>query len=577
MVLALLVSGVFGARTALGQDPPPSIGHASVIAQGVAAMPAEHIAWRITRASVAQTVERAARVPPGFVLVADGALAVNDLVTGAQVRLEGDEATFLRAGAEVQEAPLDGGAASLYRIDLVAAASANDAQGDEILFVGQPFASPGGSRELELARDILDPDESAVLAPGDAAGSVLFLVTGGAVELTPVDDDTAAPVTLPQGQAVALGADVDVRATDPAGASFVTARIGPEVPPPALAQEAPPPEPASLTLQALACPVAYEGERFATDCTSPLADLAFTLSGAATGIAVEAVSADKGITAFAGLPPDTYILSGGVPREFAREAAFCADAVGATVRTESAEVPGFGKTLTLAEGQNATCAWYVIPEDLRGEIGGTAAVAVYLCPGMPSDPSAECTVGDATGTVIDGPVALTTGEGSAVPVRIHGGNWVWGEDEGLPPGTYLVQPGGIAVPDGYEFLEVRGAAAAGTGWSFTIDEANPIANLSVIFVPAATPQPQGQEQEPEQAQNQDVDSDGDGLTDVQEAKLGTDPANPDSDGDGISDGDEQQIGTNALLVDTDGDGFTDNDEIVAGTDPLDPASTPLPG
>lgn len=51
-----------------------------------------------------------------------------------------------------------------------------------------------------------------------------------------------------------------------------------------------------------------------------------------------------------------------------------------------------------------------------------------------------------------------------------------------------------------------------------------------------------------------VDTDGDGLTDEEEAALGTDPNNRDSDGDGISDG----------------------DEVAAGTDPLDPLD-PVPG
>lgn len=43
-----------------------------------------------------------------------------------------------------------------------------------------------------------------------------------------------------------------------------------------------------------------------------------------------------------------------------------------------------------------------------------------------------------------------------------------------------------------------------------------------------------------------VDSDGDGLTDGQEAELGTDPNNPDTDGDGINDGDEVANGTDPL-------------------------------
>jgi Concanavalin A-like lectin/glucanases superfamily/Bacterial TSP3 repeat len=59
------------------------------------------------------------------------------------------------------------------------------------------------------------------------------------------------------------------------------------------------------------------------------------------------------------------------------------------------------------------------------------------------------------------------------------------------------------------------------------------------------------------------DSDGDGLTDLQEAYLGTDPHNPDTDGNGVSDGDE----------DFDHDGLSNVRELnVYHTDPLDPNS-----
>jgi len=43
-----------------------------------------------------------------------------------------------------------------------------------------------------------------------------------------------------------------------------------------------------------------------------------------------------------------------------------------------------------------------------------------------------------------------------------------------------------------------------------------------------------------------LDSDGDGLTDAEEAELGTDPLLEDSDGDGFTDGEEVEVGTGPL-------------------------------
>jgi len=68
----------------------------------------------------------------------------------------------------------------------------------------------------------------------------------------------------------------------------------------------------------------------------------------------------------------------------------------------------------------------------------------------------------------------------------------------------------------------------------------------------------------------DVDTDGDGLTDGEEALLGTDPEDADSDGDGLTDG-EEVIGpdgnalsgdeTDPLDADTDDDGLSDGAEV----------------
>lgn len=69
----------------------------------------------------------------------------------------------------------------------------------------------------------------------------------------------------------------------------------------------------------------------------------------------------------------------------------------------------------------------------------------------------------------------------------------------------------------------------------------------------------------------EVDSDGDGLTDEQEAALGTDPNDADTDDDGLTDGAEvNEHGTDPLYEDSDYDGLSDGDEVnVHGTDPTD--------
>jgi hypothetical protein len=83
--------------------------------------------------------------------------------------------------------------------------------------------------------------------------------------------------------------------------------------------------------------------------------------------------------------------------------------------------------------------------------------------------------------------------------------------------------------------------------------------------------------------NLDDDDDNDGLTDVEEADLGTSPIDPDTDDDGYDDAvdelplngtewldtDADGTGNNADL-DDDGDDVLDDDETSLGTDPLNP-------
>ncbi len=75
-----------------------------------------------------------------------------------------------------------------------------------------------------------------------------------------------------------------------------------------------------------------------------------------------------------------------------------------------------------------------------------------------------------------------------------------------------------------------------------------------------------------------ADTDGDGLDDGAEVNdYGTDPTTDDTDGDGLTDGDEIDAGTDPLAEDSDGDGFSDGDEVAGNTDPLDAEDTPYAG
>lgn len=70
------------------------------------------------------------------------------------------------------------------------------------------------------------------------------------------------------------------------------------------------------------------------------------------------------------------------------------------------------------------------------------------------------------------------------------------------------------------------------------------------------------------------DDDADGLTNAEEAELGTNPNNPDTDVDGLSDGQEvHELGTNPLLTDTDSDGLSDGDEVLKNVPVTSPTST----
>ena len=69
----------------------------------------------------------------------------------------------------------------------------------------------------------------------------------------------------------------------------------------------------------------------------------------------------------------------------------------------------------------------------------------------------------------------------------------------------------------------------------------------------------------------------DGATDSTSSDTDIDTDELDDDGDGISNGDEAELGTDPNKADTDGDGFSDSEEVAGNTSPLDDADHPHAG
>lgn len=166
----------------------------------------------------------------------------------------------------------------------------------------------------------------------------------------------------------------------------------------------------------------------------------------------------------------------------------------------------------------------------------------YLCP-TGYDQVSDCTrIGGVVIRVIaDGQVVaeVTTVPESPVDVEVLSGQAIQTEVVGGVPADATLEPAGLVFD--------------------AVDGTNPV---TLVFVTAQT--------EPEP-----IDTDGDGVTDEEEAVLGTDPTDPDSDDDGVQDGGEVNAGTDPLNPDTDGDGFLENEELDRQTDPLDPNSFPV--
>jgi hypothetical protein len=203
-------------------ETSPATGDAQVVAHGVLTIPAGNLVWRIER-QVAPPPATAAPVtaPSAFLLGAEGAMLIEDVPAGEQVRLTPGEAVLTRAGTEQLRAAIGANAATYYSISL---AAPDEAGAGELVFASEPFTGLDGRHDVDLVRDILAASASLEIPGG--TGPTLVFVTAGAVDVLL---DTGEVVSLAAEQAIALSGPLVITA-GAEGAVVQAAVIGPAVP-----------------------------------------------------------------------------------------------------------------------------------------------------------------------------------------------------------------------------------------------------------------------------------------------------------------------------------------------------------
>ncbi len=182
-----------------------------------------------------------------------------------------------------------------------------------------------------------------------AVGSIIdLIIAGGVPERADLESDADLNFTAVAGQNAAMLVFV---AQDPAPHEDTNA----------------------LVVEALVCPVAYDGDNYAADCLGE-PDIEVTVTRDADDFTVSDPTGEDGIVAFQGLGEGTYTIELGVPGDFADFITFCGTPDGIEPRElTNPDTNRIG--VYLAPVEELTCTFFVIPVDARGEptIAPTAA------------------------------------------------------------------------------------------------------------------------------------------------------------------------------------------------------------
>jgi hypothetical protein len=229
LLATLLMTALVLAQATTGGLAAPATSHVEVIAQGVAPMPTESVTWRVVRRQARPANEAtSASTRLGFTLADADSFVVTDEATRAQVILDPGEAAFHRDGAKETRQSFDERPAAYFDIELVAATDArkqSTLNGGRLLFAGDSFTMPQGTRQLELSRDVLRGGET-----GSFVGSrtpMLIFVTAGDLSVT---DRSGKAHEIAAGKAALVSGNLTLQGGQSDGASYVVARVGRSLP-----------------------------------------------------------------------------------------------------------------------------------------------------------------------------------------------------------------------------------------------------------------------------------------------------------------------------------------------------------
>ncbi len=228
---------------------------AVTVAQGVAALPNDDISWRVVRSdAAAREDQQPMATDRGFVLSGTDSLLMSDLDTSAQTRLDPGEAAWVAGGTQQQRASLGDGTVTYTEISLVAGDDAEKAGDGDLVFAGDAFNAPDGSRKISLREATLGAGQTVELDVVDGE-SVVFVASGMVTVSTGGD--------LATGDAQSYANDITLANESGDAARVLIGSIGAVVPPlPAFT--------GSATLQVRACPDGSSGSSFVPDTCTPV-------------------------------------------------------------------------------------------------------------------------------------------------------------------------------------------------------------------------------------------------------------------------------------------------------------------